>query len=196
MPLVGYLGTTKNVGRISTITSLDGDQNRKKKITSARRVGYVSLMVRDCLTHEPRGAVVPVELKEYQAGTGWVEIGIARCCPLCWRILVAPDGATLPVVKVQGEPKGPSDKQLDALSQARQKRGHGQRKTKRSPLWELLENMITSGEPFTAYDIMELSSKSRTAVRSVIKQLIKQKKLEVVESDSPGISDRTQYRAP
>lgn len=97
MPLVGYLKTSDG-GRISSITNLDGDKKRRKKIYAPVRATkdmYLTLYVYDCSSHEPRGAVVPVQLKRYE-GEEWISLGVASCCPLCWRILVPPVGVELP----------------------------------------------------------------------------------------------------
>lgn len=98
MPIVGYLKTS-DPGRISTLTNADGDPKRRKKLEPIRLVSndmYLRLYVLDCSSHTPRGAVVPVILKQYKPGTGWEELGKAICCPLCWRIIIPPVGANLP----------------------------------------------------------------------------------------------------
>lgn len=197
MPLTGYM---KNLdpGRISSITTLDGDKSRRKKIEVNERGGdsvYVNIYVRDCSTHKPRGAVVPVLLKSYDQYSGWVELGIARCCPLCWKVLVPPPDIELPRPLRQPEPKPISDKQRQALSKGRKKKSEG-KSSHRSPLWQIIQNLVDGLNEFSVDEVMDLSGKSRTASRSVLKKMVAQGKIVIVNPGGSGIGDKTQYQAP
>lgn len=98
MPLYGYLKSSEP-GRISSLTDREGDKNHRKKI-KAMPEGLAdpvyALYVLDCFQHEPGGVVVPVVLKLLAPQGGWDELGVAKCCPLCWRILQPPVGIDLP----------------------------------------------------------------------------------------------------
>jgi hypothetical protein len=100
MPLIAYMKNS-DPGRISTITGAEGDRTKRKKIypiDKDRPDVYVTMYVMDCLSHEAGGVAVPVVLKRFLPGGTWEELGVAKCCPLCWKVLKPPVGIELPVV--------------------------------------------------------------------------------------------------
>jgi len=93
MPLSGYLKTS-DPGRISTI-AIAGSKERRKKILPTRynsKTAAETVYMRDCVTHgspESMGGTVPVEMFRNE-GKEWISLGIARCCVLCWLVIVPP----------------------------------------------------------------------------------------------------------
>jgi len=205
MPLVGFL-SVKDPGRISTITNLPGeDRNHRKKILPLRGAElpsiksdnlYLTIYVRDCPSHKPRGALLPVELRRLH-GQEWRTVGEARCCPLCWMIVVKPteelgfpDPLPQPLIKDQT-----TKLQKMVLRLGRQK---ATRKSNRQPseLTLLIKDLIDSQETFSEYDIAQSTQRSRTAIRSAIKRLLAKGEIKVAEQGARGRGRVTRYEAP
>lgn len=198
MPLVAYMSTA-DPGRIATISSLPGpDKRRRKKLLPilieplyASESMYVRIYVLDCASHEPRGAVVPVELKRLASGVGWEDLGKARCCPLCWRILVAPVGVELPEPLPQPKMKPISAKQKASLQKGRtsQKRI---RELGFSSAKELILMLATDG-PFTIQEAVEITKISKTATVRHLKDLLVEGKIIIAKRGSAGRGNSTVF---
>lgn len=202
MPLHGYL-SIKDPGRISTITSLPGvDKHRRKKIEllvpgrlSSSQSMYVRILVRDCISHEPRGAVVPVELFKRKIPAGWQPLGTAKCCPLCWRIVVPPDGVSLAAPLTQPPVAEISEKQERALRKGRAARAAKKRPDKSSIRQHIMTWM--ENEDFTLQDIMEVAKVSKTSVIRNVRQMIDEGVVVVVKQGAAGPGNQTWYgKAP
>jgi len=197
MPLVGYL-KTKEPGRISSITNLDGDLERRKKIRqipNQMKEPSISMYVLDCYTHEPGGSVVPVILKELTPGRGWQEIGVAKCCPLCWRIIQPPVGVDLPVAIDQPVLSASiTDTGTITISQLK-------RKAPRKPIldgFEVQKNILAYLKPIgeaDVYEIMGLLGCSRQTALKHLSRLIKQKKV-IKSVEGGGGGHRSMYSLP
>lgn len=200
MPLEGYLGTL-DPGRISSVCTVPGDKTRRKKIKPNTRgteaSTQLSMYVRDCETHEPRGAVVPVELFNYDQGVGWKSVGVAKCCPLCWRILVAPEGVELPDPQ-PNPPVGrrPNSAQREGLKIGRLKRQKKPVQQVTPAISEAIEAYIMDGAPFSVQDVMSTSGKARTPVRKALVAAVKSGKLKIVVEGGHGLASKTLYEAP
>lgn len=195
MPLHGYLGKT-NPGRISSINTIEGDPSRRKKIKLSNdqsSEAQLIMYVQDCISHEPIGVVVSVDLYRLTAGGSWEELGTAKCCPLCWLIIVPPDGVELPAPGKYVLPKKRkvSPKQRVVLKEERHRSKSG--KNRHSPLWKMIEGYADAMEPFTVQELMDESGLSRTAVRKVIVKLVHEGQLEISASSEGGRGNRTEY---
>lgn len=177
MPLVGYLSTSKDPGRISTLTNLPGlDKDRRKKIVASRRSDR-QMYVRDCISHDPPGTVAGVMLMRFIPGTGWIELGVAKCCPLCWRILVPPSNVDLPSPRPLPVVKVATQKQRRALSRGRNtKQGRIINPTK-----QRLQDLFSTGEAFGTREVMEVTGLSRTRTRNLLMELVQEGSIEVGE---------------
>jgi hypothetical protein len=203
MPLVGFLSMKEDPGRISTITTGVGDKQRRKKILPLMGAPlpetkgdgmYLRLYVRDCPSHEHGGVAVPVELMRLGAGQKWAPVGMARCCPLCWLILVKPSGIYLPDPLPQPVMKA----QIDKLQRMALKVGRLQASRKKRPPSALQEKILdfsASGETFTELEIRTVTGKSRTAIRAALLHLLERKEIIVVEQGARGRGKSTQYQS-
>jgi hypothetical protein len=195
MPLRGYLKTSDR-GRISSISAIDHDPTRRKKILPISKHSenmYVQIYVLDCSTHETGGPVVPVVLMQLKQGLGWEELGTAKCCPLCWAVLQPPPGISLPVAKLPQEPKKTSEKQRAALKKGRSgRRGGATPETLR--ILDDLINLFT-GDPGDWYveDIMDHMKVPRSTARHYLLMLEKQGEIQIL-TPTRGRGMKTVYR--
>jgi hypothetical protein len=193
MPLHGYLKTS-SPGRISTITNYNGDKTRSKKLYTLDSSLSSRIYIADCVTHDPVGGVVPVIIVEFQPGTGWTELGTAKCCPLCWMILVPPvDDFPDPVLQLSPDPaprKG---------AKPRRKTVHVQedgssitsRQLNHQKLMDLIDNH--PGE-FSIYDVIEAVGCSKATALNLIKPMIARKKIIVTSRSTGGRGQMTLYK--
>lgn len=203
MPLFGYL-STGDPGRISTLCRLEGKDLKayRKKLwelnrpdpTASPKEMYMRMYVRDCPEHDRGGAVVPVVLKRHN-GITFEAIGTAKCCPLCWVIVVKPY-ADFPNPIPQEEPLVQTLSQKEALRKGRR----AQKASKRpwidnsARVQELLD-MFSGGESFTTAEVMHQMQLSRTAVLRYMERLVDLGKL-VREGGSRGRGDPTLWHIP
>lgn len=198
MPLVAFMKDT-DPNRISTITPDETDRQRARKLVPARESipganVYDKLVVADCLTHIG-GVSVPVELRVRGSSPGeWESIGIARACPLCWRILVGVDGT-----------KEPEVKPLDHTGTHRTRKPKPPRRTKtKLPVavdvhldkvnFPSLKERMPKGEWFDVYQVMEEYNISRASASETLGQLRKMGLIEVIPGRGRG--NKTVYRIP
>jgi len=188
MPLVGYLKSSEP-GRISSITNRDGDKTRRKKIypiVEGMPDPVYAMYVLDCFTHEPGGVVVPVVLKLLAPTGGWDELGVAKCCPLCWRILQPPVGVDLPEAVDQ-----PFWEQLTTGYKPKVKPVSSVRKTERITRtgYQIQQEILGFLEPLageSVYEIMALLGCSRQTALKHLDRLVKQGKLVKDQSEGGG----------
>jgi hypothetical protein len=194
MPLFGYMKTS-DPGRIASINNVAEDKSRRKRIITLEGTSkelYVQIMVRDCETHDPPGAVVPVELFEYVPGGAWRSLGTAQCCPLCWRIIRPPKGSFLPKPKKQVLAKPSSPKQKAVLRRTRTtrtKEGVDPRFERRQKLLKWAEH----GKDFDTQDVMTVLGISRPTAIQMLALLVRGNFL-VVTHQGNGRGDRTTHR--
>ena len=196
MPLHGYLKSLDK-GRISTITNLNGDKSRRKKLLPARKDDRLSsqLFVNDCVTHDPRGGVVPVILVDREPGKGWVEIGVAKCCPLCWMIIEPPDGVELPDPTPRRPPVADSE---ELLTSSGSKSAQGRASTKQpkngTTLYLRAQEWVSKQDsPFDAYQMAEALDVTRRQMIPVI-HLLLSGYLTVVKDSHGGRGVRKLYK--
>lgn len=198
MPLVAYLKTSDR-SRISSVSTLQHgiDRQRHKRISpinSSAGHPQLHMYVRDCYSHDPVGVVVPVDLMEIVDGR-WEFIGVAKCCPLCWMIIIPPDGVELPDPTPLPEPTHKASlAQRAALAKGRVTQRKNRGRPKSSQLYAQVMDIAEAGDNFTVQDIMELSNKSRTAVRKVFTSLVSSGELVISSSGGLGKGNSTLYK--
>lgn len=193
MPLVAFM-KQKDRNRISTITPNleDRSQSRKLMVPAYSSDVYDHLYVVDCKSHIG-GVTVPVELRDFVTGTGWVVRGIARCCPICWRVIVGVDGGREPVVAEQvfgdAEVVPPTPKKAP-------------KQTKPQPV-QVVDNSSfnfktvlawagENGGHFDTYGVMEKFSVGRATAIALLTKMIKFKLL--TKTVGAGRGSRTIYQ--
>lgn len=197
MPLTAFMKTS-DPNRVSTITPDLNDISRRRKLyLPLRAVGkdvYEKIFVADCQTHVG-GVSIPVHILR-KVGDEWIDQGIGKCCPLCWRMVVGPDGEIDPPVKpltgldVDPIMKRPKKERRAATTKAQ--------KTTTSVGTNFNVKLIslwakTMGE-FDTYQVMEHFNVSRSVAVAVLKIAVKLHQLE--ETVGAGRGNRTIYRLP
>lgn len=198
MPLVGYLKTS-DPNRISTISANDERTSMRKKLLlpgDTQPVGmdvYTRTYVADCSEHIG-GVSVPVLLKRYDPEKKWKAIGTARCCPLCWKILVGVDGTKEPPTQKQypnGEPI--SQRRAAAIEKTEKKKARKSRNLATSfNMARLLLWAEELGDWFDIYQVMEKFGVTRTKAHTMLDLAVKVDSLEVIVRR--GKAQRTTYR--
>lgn len=196
MPVVGYLKNSDH-GRISTVTNKDGDLSRRKKIQPIAVFSadiHSTLYVVDCVNHEPMGAVIPVILKKFVSGVGWVEIGVAKCCPLCWRILVRPVDSDLPEPsEIQIERKD-TDNGGSRLRVSHRSKKHTISQTPVTFTYQQkIMALAAKRDSITVQDVMQLLGFSRTFCLKNLNWMVKSKKLIKIQAFG-GRGNRSLYK--
>lgn len=202
MPLTGYMRTT-DPGRISSISGYLGDKTRRKKIrpiTHSSNDAEISMYVMDCgwhnLSKKTGGVVVPVFLKELVRGVGWGDLGMAKCCPLCWRILEPPVGMVLPEPDIQVFELGAANKSTKKTASHRRKVSIGV--SDKPTSYVKSQQILSFLKPIGSADIYEIMAAIEVSRATAIKYmnfLIKNKKV-TAERSLGGKGNRTQYKAP
>jgi len=175
MPLSGYMKTL-DPGRISSV-SITGFKERRKKLLPTKYdsdQGRTTMYVRDCVTHDAegaRGGLVPVELFT-NSGGAWVSQGIAKCCVLCWLIVIPPSDdfpspQPLPVgdaaVRERGKGRG-SDKKPRTRSAS---------KESQVAAAKIVEHLkLESDEPATTASLMGMTGLPRATLNRILAGLI------------------------
>lgn len=193
MPLVGFL-QTNDPGRISSITNVQGDLTRRKKIipipVHVSNI-FTEMYVVDCVSHEPMGSVVPVEIME-RGPVGWDLVGVAKCCPLCWAILVPPVGVDFPEAKPLEIPE--KDSKYDGvrsrlLTSTRKGRG-----TEHSAAvkYNAVNKLLRERGSVTIQDVMQLLSLTRTGAKYYLEKALS-RGIATKTVSSGGPSHKTVY---
>lgn len=197
MPLAGYM-KTNDPGRISSISDYPGDRTRRKKIKPIEYTSNdsaISMYVMDCDSHgspeKPGGVIVDVMLKTLVPGVGWKDLGLAKCCPLCWRVIKPPKDVVLPEPDLQLiELAGPPLKRVSLP------RRHIRTKDTDKPISYIKSQQILKFlRPLASADIYEIMGPvglSRSTTIKYLNQLIKLKKV-VAERSLGGRGNRTVY---
>lgn len=185
--LVGILKLS-DIGRISSLT-VNGDRTHTKhlELIFGKKDPSKALYVSDCKSHdEPPGTSpqigVKVRIRIWHPDGDMEEVGYARCCPLCWRILSADYPMVKPkpiVIQSWAESRR---KQLSAgrKTQKRQRAGL-QEKRIRGHLDDLLE--LATAKRKAGFDMAEaqaVTEMSRSRTRELVDRLIKAQKVEKV----------------
>jgi len=186
MPLIGYMKTS-DPGRVSSITNLEGNKQRRKKIEPIAVFSnsmYMTMYVVDCLSHEPPGSVVPVLLRRYVNGQGWEDIGVAKCCPICWTVIQSPVEEDLPaalplLVEKKTGRDGGSRVRVKKLK-PRTEKTSSVTFAQSAKIMGLVEKTGST----TVQDVMELLDLSRATCLKLLSWLVKQGKL--VKQQSVG----------
>jgi len=195
MPLTGYM-KTKEPGRISSITTVDGDKARRKQIRPMEpgmKDPVYAMYVADCSVHEHGGVVVPVMLKRLVQGWGWEELGVAKCCPLCWRIITPPVGIDLPpaverlAVESASPANGTAAQNSETSKAAPGKKGPPRGFEIQKMITSYLEGVMAAD----VYEIMALLECSRPTALRHLNRMIRTKKLE--KEIGGGGGNKTMY---
>lgn len=195
MPLQGYLKTSEP-SRISSIST--GTREKRKQIIAPSSGGeqvYVIMRVTDCLDHSSPHPTVPVELMERHEGGRWDSKGVARCCPLCWKILEFPQGFNPEIIPqvLSKKKRLLSPDQRAALRRGRKSR-HSPRKGFSKQTEDKLEQIrnMTEVEVITVYDAMERLEVSRTLARKLLEYLVTVGDLKAIR-EGAGRGHQTSY---
>lgn len=191
MPLRGYMKTT-DPGRISSITNVE-DKSRRKRIVPLpvkTKEMYIRMYVADCETHDPPGTVAPVELFAHRDGVGWVSLGIAKCCPLCWLIIQPPPDTDLPPPRPveYGDPNS-------AFAQGRRKKpSRKDKKLREDPYSKYFEvvSILRKAGTLTTAEVMSTLGLRRTAARRYLEQAV-ERKVAVKTVGAGGPAGKTVY---
>lgn len=200
LPLSGFLKTS-DPGRISTI-SITGDKTRKKKLVPTKydsNHAQQTMYVRDCIEHDLSGelrGVVPVQLFRFKEGQGWQEVGIAKCCTLCWKIIVPPTddfprALPLPVGKAREQ-----DETRATLKTNRKtaKKVASKRNREESERVKRLLDLISQGEDWDVYELADHFKVSRQTMLKSLKMLEDTGTI-VADRKGPGKGNKTYWRS-
>jgi hypothetical protein len=188
MGLTAYMKSS-DPNRVSTITSRDGNKKMRKKLvppgTKLDIHVYERMYVLDCLEHIG-GVSVPAEIKRGGGPGIWISYGIGKFCPICWRMLVAPDGTKEPPV----DPVKPVEEKPVVLRETKKKavgtksgRMDGDGPTFNIPVVALWAS--THGE-FDIYQVMDQFQVSRTKAYGLLKLMVRSRRLAVTVRRGQG----------
>lgn len=167
----------RDPGRVSTIVisplDLPREKQLRRKILPPTKGRSNELFVEDCVSHTPGvDATVPVALQRLQPeGAGWTEVGTARCCPLCWSIVVPPTGVDIPKALPLAE--APKIRTTRLTKKASDLVGLPQVRDARATWASVYEGSQKCTAPFTVYDAMEWTGKGRTVTLKVINHMVR-----------------------
>lgn len=191
MPLIAFTKMSAP-DQISTITtSMDRDSPNRKRIFETKYDSPSSrskLYVRPCEEHGGGSSTVPVTIMAY-VERDWVSLGVARCCPLCWKIVVPPPTKFPPpsvdLLLRKTRDKKPKKDKVDNRA------GHREGKTRMVTKLKLLQ---TIKEAYPAKvsnpDLVTMTGISRAYVIQLINELEKDGRI-IVERGGTGRGVKT-----
>lgn len=181
MPKITAFMKRLDPGRISTIvispTNVERHEQLRRKLAPAPKGGSAQLFVDDCRSHTLGvDASIPVVLMQpgRVGAPGWKELGVARCCPLCWMILQTPEGVELPDPKPLVAPE--AVKKPVQPPKERKAKDPASFAGNLAAIWQAIQSL--KGTTFSTYDVMAACGRPRPEVRRRLEIFVKSGVLE------------------
>jgi hypothetical protein len=197
LPLNGYLRTSapKEISTITVVPKGGGDELRKKRIRrldGLTKEAQLSIYAYPCESHDPPGGLVPVTLFYWAPlKNNWEELGEAKCCILCYEVVLPPAaGLPRPVVQMklpEDEPVRKPEREKKADSPQKPKK-----KVRVQYLGKQIVDFVEEVGSVDSYAIVEKFGVSRSTAVNTLGILVRLGRL----SATPGIGrgNRTTYQ--